>query len=59
MAFSFSVALLFLSFSVQQAVRATCPPVSGTFTVDEIDLFPESADWDVSEICTMYYTVRC
>ena len=28
------------------AAYGSCPPVTGTFTLDAYQLFPESAEWD-------------
>lgn len=46
-------ALLLLNMMFQWAFSIGCPPVSGNLTIEYLDLYPESADWD-SINCVLY-----
>lgn len=45
--------LLVTLLSAAAAVLGQCPPFSGSFFIEQQDLYPESADWS-PETCKLY-----
>lgn len=43
----------FHSIDAFSDTQRPCPPVKGTFSVDVVDMYSESADWD-SKHCKLY-----
>jgi hypothetical protein len=46
-------ALLLSHFGTGFPVINHCPPLAGTFIIEQDDLFPENADWDPIH-CKLY-----
>lgn len=45
--------MLTLSATLEPILAAECPPVQGDLTIDYLNMYPESADWDPLN-CVLY-----